>query len=149
MSEMGIALNKPEGAKYSATRAARRYVPLEMVNALILSGDVVVAQGVVSNISECGACVIANTVIEPGQSLQIRFSTFDKTELFQSRVKVVWSREGMDSNLEIVGGMVGVAFVEVSWSLQNTITDLLEKGRFLEVGAPDVHEKAAIAIPNS
>ena len=146
MSETDTVENSEKVTKYSATRAARRYVALETVNALVLCGDVVVAQGVVSNISECGACVITNTVIEPGQSLQIRFSTSDKTELFQSRVKVVWSREGMDSHLEIIGGMVGVAFVEVSWSLQNTITDLLEKGSFLEVGAPDVQEKAAFAV---
>jgi hypothetical protein len=149
MSEAEVTEDQEKEREYEATRAARRYVPLETVNAFVLSEDFIVAHGIVSNISETGACLITNTVIEPGQTLQIRFSTCNKTDLFQTSAKVVWSGEGMDPNLEIVGVMVGIAFQEVSYSLQETITDILEKGNFHEVGAADVQKKAALAIPNS
>ena len=149
MNQTEVSQDKEKEREYEATRAARRYVPLETVNAVGVSEDFIVAHGIVSNISETGACLITNTVIEPGQTLQIRFNTCNKTDLFQTSAKVVWSGEGMDPNLEIVGVMVGIAFMEVSYELQDTITDILEKGNFHEVGAADVQKKAAVAVSKS
>lgn len=149
MSEAEVTGDKGREREYEATRAARRYVPLKTVNAFVLSEDFIVAHGIVSNISETGACLITNTVIEPGQTLQIRLSTCNRTDLFQTAAKVVWSGEGMDPHLEIVGVMVGIAFQEVSYSLQETITDILEKGNFHEVGAADVQKKAVVTATNT
>ena len=68
MSEADVSNSRGKDAKYDATRAARRYVPLETVNAFVLSKNFIVAHGIVSNISETGACLITNTLIEPGQT---------------------------------------------------------------------------------
>ena len=143
--EVKAAAQDAEKAEFTRTRATRRYIPLETVNALVLSEQFYLAHGVVSNISETGACLITNTVIEPGQKLQVRFITGKGVELFQTRARVVWSAEGMDPHMEIVGVMSGVQFLDDSRLLQDKIVEILEKGNFHEVGAadPDATQDAA------
>jgi hypothetical protein len=74
--------------------------------------------------------------MEPGSHVWVRFSRNHQEELFQAKARIVWAGEGMDPNLEIVGVMVGVQFLDVEPALEEKIIDTLEQGRFHEVGMP-------------
>jgi hypothetical protein len=136
MSEAEAVAKKEGGLEYSSTRVNRRYVPLETVSAVLLADDCYLAHGVASNISASGACLITNTVMEPGGRVRVRFSTNHQEELFHAEARIVWAGEGMDPHLEIVGVMVGVQFLDVDPALEEKIIDTLEQGRFHEVGMP-------------
>lgn len=144
MSEANVEPQEGGGVEFTPTRATRRYVPLETVNAVILSDDFVLAHGIVSNISESGACLITNTSVEVGQKLQIRLSTSNKIELFQTLGRVVWSGEGIDPNLEIVGVMLGVQFLDGPSALPDQLGEILQKGKFHEVGAADLEKEGGV-----
>jgi hypothetical protein len=124
----------------------RRFVPLETISAALLEDDRVVAHGIVSNISERGACLITNTPLEPGRTVKIQLRTKGRTELFDAEARVVWSGEGLDPASEIVGGRIGATFINVSQSKRETMVAILENSYFQEVGAPETSEDRAIHL---
>jgi hypothetical protein len=136
MKEAKAVTKVEDGKELSPTRANRRYVPLKPVSAVILADDCYLAHGVVSNISTSGACLITNTVMENGSDVRVQFAANQHEELFQLEARIVWSSEGMDPNLEIVGVMVGLQFLDMRPMLQEKISDILEQGYFHEVGVP-------------
>ena len=149
MSEAEAVVKKEGGLEYSPTRTNRRYVPLKPVSAVLLADSGYLAHGVASNISASGACLITNTVMEPGSRVRVQFSTNHQEELFQAEARIVWASEGMDPHLEIVGVMVGVQFLDVEPALEEKITDALEQGRFHEVGMMAGTDGPEVPLPPS
>ncbi len=126
---------KNEASLYEAIRETGRFIPLETVSAILVSDDGFLGHGIVSNISEKGACLITSTMIEPGQKIRVKFTVRRGNELFQIPAKIVWSAEGMDRHSEIVGVLVGVVFQPSSDSQRKTIVEILERDLFHPVGS--------------
>ena len=128
---------KSTASMFDAVREAGRFIPVETISAILVSDSGFLGHGVVSNISEKGACLITNTMIDRDQKIRVQFTANRGDELFQVPAKVVWSAEGMDRNSEIVGILVGVAFQPLSDSQRKRIAEILERGLFHSVGSPD------------
>ena len=128
-------------------RVGRRYIPLESISVALLEDDRIVAHGIVSNISERSACLITNTPIEPGRAVRIKLRRNGRTEFFETEARVVWSGEGLDPSLGVVGGRIGTSFMNVSESKRETIVEILENGNFQEVGAPETAEERVVHLP--
>lgn len=135
MSEAQAAV-KNTASMHGAAREVDRFVPVGTVSAILVSDTGFLGYGVVSNISEKGACLITNTTIEPHQKIRVQFTGHRGDELFQVPANVVWSAEGMDRHSEIVGILVGVAFQALSDSQQKTIAEILDRDLFHPVGSP-------------
>ncbi len=148
MSEAEVEAQNGE-REFDAVRAASRYVPVETVSAIILSDEAFLGHGIVSNISESGACLITSTMMEPHQEICVKFTNSRRIEIFQTRARVVWSSEGMDPHLEIVGVMVGLAFRDLSEQKRREIEKVLEQTIFQEVEAPDVVEERDVLLPHA
>ena len=125
---------------YAPARDSSRFVPLETISAILVSEDAFLGHGVVSNISESGACLITNAMIEPDRAIRVKFSTSQGTELFQTPARVVWSGEGMDRHSEIVGVLVGVTFKD-SPDSHDKIAEVLRRDLFHKVGSPDQRDQ--------
>ena len=134
MNKAEVVAQTQTKTQSTPTRTTRRYVPLETVSAIMVSDDNLLAYGVVSNISESGACLIANTSIEPSHKVRIQFIKSDRTELFQTNARIVWSGEGIDPQMEIVGTMVGIAFEGLTAKRREAIAAILDQGSFHEIG---------------
>lgn len=117
-------------------RANRRLVPVETMTVALVQPGALAARGIVSNVSERGACLITNTAIERGRRVRLTLSS-RRSELFQTEALVAWCREGIDRIKEIVGVMIGVAFVDVSPELHQTIQGVLDSESFQEIVPPD------------
>ena len=129
-------------------RTGRRLVPVETINAHLMQSDVLSAGGIVSNVSECGACLITNAAISPGKRVRVKLSS-PRRELFEVDAAVVWCREGIDRIKEIVGVLVGVSFVDVSPELRQVIRAALGSGSFQEVvPADDSNPDDAVHTPD-
>lgn len=82
-------------SKYFPERMWPRLVPKGSVMVSIYGPDSSQAYGVISDISEGGAQVVAGVHFEPGSRVLLRIG-FDPGEPFSTQSEVVWSRDGSD-----------------------------------------------------
>ncbi len=145
MSQAQVVVEKIETIVYAPVRDESRFVPLETISAILVSDKGLVGHGVVSNISESGACLITNALMDADQEIQVKFSTRKGMELFQTPARIVWSGEGMDRHSEIVGVLVGVMF-QTPPDSQGKILEVLERDLFCEVGSVDPNGEAEAQV---
>ncbi len=145
MSEAEIEAQNDDGEESRPKRTARRFVPVEPVSVALFTENELLGHGVVSNISESGACLITSTLIEPQEHIRVTFKARSHDHLFQSRARVVWSGEGMDPNLEIVGVMVGIAFLDCSPTQREKVAEILEQDWFHEIAPPEAEKQPSHA----
>ncbi len=77
--------------EYDRPRLARRYVPEGAITVAFLARDYPIAYGVVTNISEGGACIISDTSLFKNRPLKIRMSFF-RQGFIDAEVRMVWSK---------------------------------------------------------
>jgi hypothetical protein len=104
-------IQRAEAEKEPAT--APRYLPLETISVRLtpppghLRGPVF---GIISNLSESGACLITNRMLPA----EIRVAVEIETRLWKAPVRVsarvIWCAERLESVKEIVGYLTGVYF---------------------------------------
>ena len=111
------------------TTPAPRFLPLETMP-VRLEGPNVPAKshvfGVISNMSETGACVITNTSIPKYSDVQLTISG-TRSEDLRVTARVVWCAERLEPVKEIVGYSTGLTFDS---DTNEAIQGLLSSGVF-------------------
>ena len=102
-----------EGDLSQQNRSSRRLTPRKPVTVAVEDGEASRAYGVVTNISETGACVVTDSVVGQGRIVFLRMSFYRHADLFETEARVVWSgQEKGRSSLRAV--LQGVQFTQLS-----------------------------------
>ncbi|MFQ5789241.1 MAG: PilZ domain-containing protein [Acidobacteriota bacterium] len=120
----------------SEKRGARRFIPLEPVSAVLMGRGSSLGQGIVSNISRTGACLVTNAQFSPHEPVRLLLRDRRRGEIFDSEARTVWSAEGMEVSRKIVGVLVGVSFGDGSPFQREKLQELLDSERFYEIRSP-------------
>ena len=111
------------------TTPAPRFLPLATI-AVRLEGSSLSSKrpvfGVISNMSETGACVITNMSVPQGSDVRLTIAD-GRAETVTVAAHAVWCAERLEPVKEIVGYLTGVTFEGDS---DQTIRDLLKSGIF-------------------
>jgi hypothetical protein len=101
----------PEAAPDSPE--APRFLPLETVEVRIHPSPLVGARrlfGIVSNISETGACFITNLPLPEGGEVRVSIETRRLKAPLVVPARIIWCAERFEPVREIVGFLTGVRF---------------------------------------
>lgn len=111
--------------QYPTPRTVRRLTPRQSATAAVYRGDQQVGYGIVTNVSESGACVVTDSRHAPGTDLRIKLSFYQQPRLFETVARVVWSREANESEAAFSGLQVH--------GLRFTVTPTVERCRLLSI----------------
>lgn len=121
---------EPVTAKEGPTKTpAPRFLPLETISVRLEGADVTRKSpvfGVVSNMSETGACVITNLSLPQDTRVRLIIAG-GRAESAEVDARIVWCAERLEPVKEIVGYSTGVTFESGS---SETIQKLLSSGIF-------------------
>ena len=132
------------------SRARPRVVPTRSLSAAILDGDLKIAHGTVSNMSETGAFLITDHTLAQGLAVRLVLSE-GRNRILDTEARIVWSAEGFDPSSEIVGALQGVLFADQSplnreqLRRRLLLTEIMNPG-FLKNYPPEEEELAYILI---
>jgi hypothetical protein len=112
-----------------------RFVPTRSVLVAMSDGNSQIARGVVSNISESGARLVTNTVVDKGRAINLKLR-FQKDELLETPARIVWCRESIEPATEIVGALQGVEFTELEPEKRQMMRKVLVGPDFRDVWVP-------------
>jgi len=73
-----------------ASREWPRLAPQQAVTVAVYELNQPVAYGVVSNVSEGGACMVTDQHFAFGKSVDLKISFYRRTELFEAAAQIVW-----------------------------------------------------------
>ena len=93
-------------------RSSRRLTPRKPVTVAVEHGEASL-YGVVTNISETGACVVTDSTVGQGRIVLLRMSFYRHADLFETQARVVWSGEERGSS-SMRAVLQGVQFTELS-----------------------------------
>ena len=127
-------------------RAGRRLVPTETISVALTREDSLNAFGIISNISEYGACLITNVSLERNRIVRVQLSSPQHESLLMTEARVSWCAEGVDPVKAIVGVMVGVSFLNLDGDQQRKMAELLSSDRFQEVLPPETPEEEEVLL---
>ena len=117
-------------ADYSLVRAARRFVPKGLVTVSVGEGGFPLAFGEVRDISESGACMVTDFLLQRGRSLHLEFNVNDRLSL-ETDAQIAWSGEGKDWQGDVVGAVLqGVEFTNLPEALREQLRALFISGAF-------------------
>ena len=120
---------KPTKEEPTTTTSAPRFLPLETIP-VRLEGPSVSANspvfGVISNMSESGACVITNLSLPKDAAVRLTIAG-GRAKHMNVAGRVVWCAEGLEPAKEIVGYLTGLTFQIDS---EKTVHELLSSGIF-------------------
>ncbi len=131
-------------------RISPRVAPTRSLSAAILDGDLKVAQGTVSNMSETGAFLVTDHTLVRGAAIRLVLSE-GRRRVLDTKARIVWSTEGFDPSSEIVGSLQGVFFADLSPLSREQLRrrllfpEILNPG-FLKNYPPEEEELAYIII---
>ena len=72
-------------------RSSPRLTPRTPVTVAVQDGETSLAYGVVTNISETGACVMTDTTVGKGRIVMLRMSFYRHADLLETPARIVWS----------------------------------------------------------
>ncbi len=110
--------------------------PRRTATAAIYQAGSPLAFGVLTNVSETGACVVSNNAVDAGQRVAIKLSFYRQPDLFESEANVVWVREGIDKEVGRSLVFLGVRFVDLTDFQRRKLSRLLDSEDFLTVYIP-------------
>jgi hypothetical protein len=116
-------------------RRAGRFVPATAVTVALLEENLPIAYGVVSDLSESGACVTTNTSLSPGKAYQFKMSFFGG-EILEAAARVVWRRAHRTNGIEPLGIPHGIEFTDMTSTHLESLRRILRSGDF---GAKKAH----------
>lgn len=102
-----------QGELSQQNRSNLRLTPRKPVTVAVEDGESLPAYGVVTNISETGACVVTDSTVGQGRIVLLRMSFYRHADLFEAQARVVWSGEerGAGSSHAV---LQGVQFTQLS-----------------------------------
>lgn len=119
-----------EGELSQQNRSSRRLTPRKPVTVAVDAGEASRAYGVVTNISETGACVVTDSGVGQGRMVLLRMSFYRHADLFETEARVVWSgQERGPSSTRAV--LQGVQFTELSDQELTKLRGLLDSPDFV------------------
>jgi hypothetical protein len=132
------------------TRVTNRRIPLEILPACLSDGARPLAQGVVTEISETGARLVADQLVASGSVVRLVIRR-SPTERWEADVFVAWSTDGMEPNAVMVGAIHGLQFTDLADSDRERMTSFLERDampvaspglrpRFEDLSDPDIED---------
>jgi hypothetical protein len=110
-------------------RRAERFVPSTSVTVALLEENLPIAYGVVSDISEAGACVMTNTGLSPGKTYQFKMSFFEG-EILEAAALVVWRLTQRPVGSEPAGIPHGIEFTDMTATHLESLKRILRRGDF-------------------
>jgi hypothetical protein len=116
----------------SLNRSNRRLTPRKPVTVAVQDGDAALAYGVITNISESGACVVTDTFIGQGRIVLLRMSFYRQSDLFETEARIVWSEEEIKAMRSMSAAVLqGVQFTGLSDPEQSRLRKLLDSPDFV------------------
>jgi Tfp pilus assembly protein PilZ len=91
----------------------------------VYQGEEQVGYGVLTNVSEAGACIVTDGALELGSDLRVKLSFYDQPRLFETAARVVWSRQATTPE----AGLAGLRL----HGLRFTVTSTSERARLLQI----------------
>lgn len=89
---------------------APRFLPLETIAAALAVPAADEVFGIVSNMSETGACIITNRALSADTIVELQLANPRHGVILQATARVVWSAERLEPIREIVGFLTGLSF---------------------------------------
>jgi hypothetical protein len=111
MSKSASSAAAPEHPPYS--EQAPRFLPLETIRVRLASPPHTNRRpvfGIISNMSETGACIITNLALPEGAAVSLTIENQHRTSALAVSARVVWCAERFEPVKEIVGVLTGVCF---------------------------------------
>ena len=118
---------KPESLQtFAPPRRSTRKVPAESVTVAVLIDGIPSAYGVVTNISEGGACIQTREV-STRRTIHVMLS-FANGEMLDANGRVVWSKPLSDADSP---ALFGIEFMELNESKRDALRSILDSSAFL------------------
>lgn len=112
--------------KISDDRARQRHLPRQAVTVAVGQGETPLTYGVVSNISEGGACVLTDKNFPFNTQLDLTLSFYRRVELFTLAARIAWTRtDPGGSAIEL-----GVEFKDLTETDRERLRTVLSSGDF-------------------
>jgi hypothetical protein len=126
----------------SSPRTVRRLQPTYSATAAVYQDDEQIGYGIVTNVSEAGACIATDRPLAPGSDLTLKLSFYQQPRLFETVARVVWSRQAFATETGFAGlRLHGVRFTVTSTAERSQLLHVLERrGAFITVFQPTVTE---------
>jgi hypothetical protein len=105
-------------------RRSKRFLPKDSVTVALLTKDHPVAYGVVTDISEAGACVVTDTPLATNRPVTLQMS-FHGTGMLAAGGRVVWS-EATQPARRVQGARHGVEFTKLSTAERRQLQRILD-----------------------
>ncbi len=107
-------------------RGWQRRLPGQAVTVAVRQGETPLTYGVVSNISEAGACVLTDTNFPFNTKLDLTLSFYRRVELFTLAARIAWTRDDPRG----AGIELGLEFKELSERDRERLRTVLSTGDF-------------------
>ncbi len=109
-----------------------RLTPRKPVTVAVQDGETSLAYGVVTNISETGACVMTDTTVGKGRIVMLRMSFYRPADLLETPARIVWSGPELDSPHGVPSAALqGVQFTHLGDREVSRLRDLLDSSHFV------------------
>ena len=128
MSKSAVSTAAPE--HFPHTQQAPRFLPLETIRVRLLAPphtDRRPVFGIMSNMSETGACIITNLSLPVGVTVGLSIDNRHQKAPLEISARIVWCAERFEAVKEIVGYLTGVCFDSGS---VDSVRPLLGSGLF-------------------
>ena len=104
-----------EGELSQPNRSSRRLTPRKPVTVAFQDGETSLAYGVVTNISETGACVVTDSSVGQGRIVLLRMSFYRHADLFETQARIVWSGKERGTFASLPSAVLqGVQFTQLT-----------------------------------
>ena len=112
-----------------------RFVPTQSVLASVSVGGTQLARGIVSNISESGARLVTNVIVDPGKTVDIQLR-FRRGRNVETRAKIIWGTESVEPSTDVVGALHGIEFLHPELNQRQDLRRILVPPDFRDVWTP-------------
>ena len=112
------------------TRSWPRLAPKRSATAAVFQKENRLAYGVLTNVSEHGACIITDSFVPAGTRVDLRLSFYERPDIFEAESRIVWNRRGSEAldsaNNFLLHGFEFMSIVEGQRSYLDTLLDSAE-----------------------
>ena len=104
-------------------RANPRWTLQQTVVLTVQDQQILPSYGVLHDITESGAGIINDHLLETGRSVRLKLGLTETREPFETEARIVWSQNGLS-----IGALHGVEFTGLSEAGRQELKELLERG---------------------